>query len=134
MSGESDLGSLLRHMNPRQVPGEYVFCSIAESQVKIVETPLLTFREDEGVTVIIPRQVAKSLNLGFDSVWGFITLSIHSDLAAVGFLATITRKLADAGISVNVVSAFYHDHLFVPYPEVERTMAILEALSRDQSE
>ncbi|MGY5864109.1 MAG: ACT domain-containing protein [Candidatus Thorarchaeota archaeon] len=134
MSGESDLGSLLRHMNPRQVPGEYVFCSIDESQVKIVETPLLTFREDEGVTVIIPRQVAKSLNLGFDSVWGFITLSIHSDLAAVGFLATITRKLADAGISVNVVSAFYHDHLFVPYPEVERTMAILEALSRDQSE
>jgi len=54
-----------------------------------------------------------------------ITLTIHSDLNAVGFLASITKKLAEKGISVNAISAFYHDHLFVPY---EKRIEVIKAL------
>ena len=39
-----------------------------------------------------------------------ITLTVRSSLEAVGLLAAITARLADAGISVNAVSAFHHDH------------------------
>jgi hypothetical protein len=56
-----------------------------------------------------------------------ITLTIHSDLQAVGFLAPIMTRLAEAGISVNPVSAFYHDHLFVPWDKRNEAMEILES-------
>lgn len=35
-----------------------------------------------------------------------ITLRVHSALDAVGFLAAITRALADAGIGTNPVAGF----------------------------
>lgn len=134
MTGETDLESLLRKMKPKHVPGEYVFCSLDESNEKLVETPLLVFREDEGLTVVISREAAESLRLKFESTWGLVTLSIHSDLTAVGFLARVTQHLAQAGLSVNVVSAYYHDHLFVPFPEVERVVELLTSLSETYSE
>jgi ribosomal protein S18 acetylase RimI-like enzyme len=60
------------------------------------------------------------------SVW--ITLGVRSDLAAVGFLAVITARLAAKSISVNVVSACGHDHLFVPVAAAEETLAVLASL------
>lgn len=54
-----------------------------------------------------------------------ITLTVHSNLNAVGFLAAVAAKLAEHQISVNVVSAFYHDHLFVPDEKAEQAMQIL---------
>jgi hypothetical protein len=54
-----------------------------------------------------------------------VTLTVHSALDAVGFLAAITTRLAAAGISVNAVSAFFHDHLFVPVGRAEETVEIL---------
>ena len=56
-----------------------------------------------------------------------ITLNVHSSLEAVGFLAAITARLAAAGMGVNPVSGFYHDHLFVP---AERAAEAMEILSR----
>ena len=58
-----------------------------------------------------------------------ITLTVHSALDAVGFLAAITARLAEAGISVNAVSAFHHDHLFVPVDRADEAMALLQNMS-----
>ena len=44
-------------------------------------------------------------------------------------LAAITAKLAAGGISVNPVSAFYHDHLFVPADKAEMAMNLLSEFS-----
>ena len=54
-----------------------------------------------------------------------ISLTVHSSLDAVGFLAAITTKLAQSGISVNPVSAFYHDHLFVPVNRADEAVSLL---------
>jgi hypothetical protein len=134
MTGESDLESLLEHMEPEHVPGQYVFCSIDESDFDLVGTPLLVFREVDGVTVVLLRDVAELNQLKYENVWGLITLTVHSDLTAVGFLAEITHHLAQADISVNVVSAYYHDHLFVPFSKVEKAMEVLTSLSARYSE
>ena len=58
-----------------------------------------------------------------------MTLTVHSDLSAVGLLAAVTDLLSKAGIPVNTVSAFYHDHLFVPHERAEQTISLLEDLA-----
>ena len=54
---------------------------------------------------------------------------MRSSLAAVGFLAAVCSRLAEVGISVNPVSGFHHDHLFVPWERREEALAVLERLA-----
>ena len=129
MKGESNLESLLRNMEPVVVPGEYVFCTTDESQLEGLEDPLMVFREKEGPTVIITKAAAEHNGFPVESTWGLVSLSVHSDLEAIGFLAAITNHLAEAGISLNAVSAFYHDHLFVPYGREDEVVTLLSKLS-----
>ena len=49
---------------------------------------------------------------------------------AVGLLAALTAEFAAQQISVNPVSAFYHDHLFVPANRTESALAAIQALQR----
>lgn len=130
MKGNRDLGFLLKHIEPRHIAGEYVFCSIDSKTLRnLKDAPLLIFKESEGITVVVPRDVANKKSLIFEGIWGLITLTVHSDLEAVGFLAAVTKVLADSGISVNPVSAYYHDHLFVPYSKVYDALTVLEEIT-----
>lgn len=131
MTGIKDLDRLLKEMRPVLVNGEYVFCTVSEVQFgKLNLNPLLVFREKEGITLVIEKRIADARSLSYVGVWALITLTVHSDLSAVGFLARITSKLAEHGISVNVVSAYYHDHLFVSIEDAEMAMRILNDLPR----
>lgn len=130
MTGESNLITLLREMKPKVVPGEFVFCSIREEELEFLNHPLLIFREQESITVIVTKEVATKHGFSFESTWGLVSLAVHSDLEAVGFLAAVTSHLAKAGISVNAISAFHHDHLFVPYNRSDEVVSLLNGLSK----
>jgi ribosomal protein S18 acetylase RimI-like enzyme len=90
--------------------------------------PELIFREDESTTVVISEEQAIAAGLEGESPSAWITLGADSDLAAVGFLGAVTTRLAEAGISCNVVSAFRHDHLFVPAARSSEAMVVLSGL------
>jgi hypothetical protein len=131
MNGSKDLNFLLENMTPEIVPGEYVFTTTDEETLKALSGSfLLTFREKEAITVILRKETADIHTLSYEQTWGFITLSVHSDLSAIGFLAEITRVLAKEHLSVNVVSAYHHDHLFVPFNKTDEALRILIELSR----
>ena len=134
MTAERNLSTLLSHMKPELQPGIFVFCTIAAGTIiPAALNPLLTFREHEGTTLVIPREEAEATGLSYAFPSRQITLTVHSALDAVGFLAAITARLAAAGISVNAVSAFHHDHLFVPEDRADDAMAILREISRNVS-
>jgi hypothetical protein len=130
MASERDLATLLKHMKPELRPGVFVFCTIATNEIVPAIDPLMTFREQEGTTLVITREEAEAAGLRHAFASRQITLTVHSALDAVGFLAAITARLATAGISVNAVSAFHHDHLFVPVDRADEVMTILRELSR----
>ncbi|QQZ40884.1 ACT domain-containing protein [Pseudomonas sp. SK3(2021)] len=129
MAGETSLDTLLRSMSPQLNPGDYVFCSIADRGLLEGTDVLGSFREQEGLTVILERQQAERLGLGFDYVAAWITLNVHSALAAVGLTAAFASALGKAGISCNVIAGYYHDHLFVGKADAERAMHVLRQLA-----
>ncbi|TPQ41270.1 ribonuclease H [Bradyrhizobium guangdongense] len=130
MSAERNLQTLLQHMQPEMQDGVFVFATLPDDE-KIADTinPLLTFREREGTTLVLRRDDADSIGLSWQFASRLITLNVHSALDAVGFLAAVTARLADAGISVNAVSAFHHDHLFVPVEKADEALALLRDMS-----
>lgn len=129
MAGETSLALLLRDMQPHLNPGEFVFCCVANTDL-LQGTPVLgSFQEQEGLTVILAREQADALGLLYDYVAAWITLTVHSDLAAVGLTAAFATALGNAGISCNVIAGYHHDHLFVAHAEAERAVGVLQQLS-----
>jgi hypothetical protein len=57
-------------------------------------------------------------------------MMVHSSLEAVGMTAAIATALTARGISANVVAAFYHDHVFVPWDRRQDAMEAIAALGR----
>ena len=124
----SNLAELLQSMNPVLNRGVYAFVSLATDRVSDRVEPIATFRESEGLTLIVEEQQAKNAGLPilFRAAW--ITLTVHSDLQAVSLTAAVATALARAGISCNVVAAAYHDHLFVPAESASQAIAVLQAM------
>jgi hypothetical protein len=128
--GDDDLAMLLASLRPWIRPGEYV----------VVTRPgwepvgaAATIVESEGVTHVVERGAADLLGWSYDYVAGWITLLVHSSLGAVGLTAAVSRALAEAGISCNMLAGFHHDHLLVPVDRVHEAHQILERLSSDSS-
>ena len=124
-----DPAALLRHLRPTLRPGVYVFCAAPGDRADV--PAVMTFREAEGLTLIVEEPVAAANNLTprYRAAW--VELGVESDLDAVGLLAAVTGALAAAGISCNAVSAVRHDHLFVPADRGAEAVAVLEQLSRE---
>jgi uncharacterized protein len=131
MSGEVDLSTLISSMRPVIQDEEYVFCTVSSREEERVSAScVMSFREREGITLILKRSDAEREGLSFSYPCKMITLNIHSSLNAIGFLAAITKQLAVAGISLNAVSAFYHDHIFVPTDKAVLALELLVELSQ----
>lgn len=130
MAGESDLDKLLQRMAPQIRPGTYVFCNLPDTSHLGGLEPVCTMQEAEGLTAILPKEQAEARGIDFQFESVLITLSVHSSLAAVGFLARVCSVLAAASIPCNVVSGFYHDHLFVPPNQLSEALSALGQLSR----
>jgi len=136
MVGESDLGKLLNNMVPALMEGEYYFATVDESQLFTLSGYLdgisAIYREKEGLSIVFTSDLndvmARLSEKEIVGPFALISLTVHSDLHAVGLLAKITSALAKEGISVNAFSAYYHDHLFVPYARKDDAMAALADL------
>lgn len=129
MSGIVELKQLLQAISPKLQPGEFVFCTVQPDFSELASLqPVGTFLEDEGLTLIIAAEQAEASGLRFDGKFRQISLQVHSSLEAVGLTAAVSAKLTAAGISANVVAAFYHDHVFVPVAQADRALSALQEL------
>ena len=133
MSGETDHVRLQQMMAPDLRPETYVYCTFQDYRLPDDLSPICTFRESEGLTAIVERAQAVPAKVPFIFEAKLITLTVHSSLEAIGFLATISTALARAGIPCNAVAAFHHDHLFIPVDRADDAFALLEALSKNRA-
>jgi len=114
-------------MSPRCHPGRLVFVTVQHGTVEA--DVLASVVEAEGLSVVVTQDDADRLRLTYDYVAGWITLQVHSALAAVGLTAAVSTALAKAGISCNVVAGRHHDLLLVPIDRLEDALSVLRRIA-----
>ncbi|MFA0468153.1 ACT domain-containing protein [Vibrio breoganii] len=130
MSGIKELDQLLKSMKPHLQEEEFVFCTVEGKLSDYIElNPVGTFIEPEGLTLVLERRIAEQKQLPFDGAFRMITLTVHSSLEAVGLTAAVSTKLAEKGISANVIAAYYHDHIFVQAAKADLALQALKEFS-----
>lgn len=128
--GETDLAKLLKNMQPSLHASPFVFCSVKPGErFEAADRAWATVQEPEGTTYVLPREAAVLAKAATPVSWALITLTVHSSLSAIGFLARICQTLAAEQISVNPISGFFHDHLLVPWDDRFTAMEALRKLS-----
>ncbi|MCP3867708.1 MAG: ACT domain-containing protein [Gammaproteobacteria bacterium] len=130
MTGEKNLGKLLATLSPMLIEGEFVFCSFENARYGDYAElePIASVSESEGLTVVISRAQADQNNLNYTLVFRGISLKVHSSLEAVGLTAALSTRLAEHGISANVIAGYYHDHVFVQSELAEKAIQALVEL------
>lgn len=123
---ESNLAILLRTMEPVLHPDPYGY-GVWTDGVLLIE-PFATVSEAEGLTVVAPLAELRAAGMRSEP-WARISLTVQSDLAAVGLTAAFATALGAEGISCNVIAGYHHDHLFVQWDRRGDALAALRQLS-----
>lgn len=90
--------------------------------------PIATFAETESVSVIALAELLAGIGLDHEAGWAKITIGADTRLDNIGLTAAISAALAEKGISANIVAAYHHDHVFVPWDRRDEAMSVLNAL------
>lgn len=123
---EHRLEILLANLQPALDPAKYAFVALpADASLPGDVRPLASFREDEGLSLVVTATEASEHGWENHYPCRRITLQVHSALEAVGMLAAVAGWLTEAGIPSNVVSAVHHDHLFVPADRADEALSLL---------
>jgi uncharacterized protein len=127
--GEKDLQTLLRTIQPTIIEGNWAFATVPKGKpVPPGLNPLMTYREPEGVTLLLDEQELARSGLPHAFFCRGISLNVSSSLYAIGFLAAVSEVLAKAAMSINIVSAYHRDYIFVPSGRAEEAVALLKKL------
>ena len=128
--GETNLSKILKTLSPELNPGEYIFHCTNDPNQFDQKDIIGLFKEKEGVTVIISKELADQKKIPYKFIASWITLNVHSSLDAVGLTAAFSDALTKENISANVVAGYYHDHIFVAKKDEGKAMKVLIQLSK----
>jgi hypothetical protein len=123
---ERNLERLLDGLEPELLPDTFVFVPSPRDAPVPGAKVLASVLEPEGLSIVVSQQDADDLGLEYEFVAAWIVLRVHSALDAVGLTAAVSSRLAEDGISCNVIAGLRHDHLLVP---VDRARDALQALA-----
>ncbi len=111
--------------------GDYVFCTRKDVKELDFNDIIFTFKEQEGITIVLKQEIADRLQFEYSFVTKWITLTVHSSLEAVGLTAAFSKALTDENISCNVVAGYFHDHIFVDKKDAQKALIVLNKFSEE---
>ncbi len=92
----------------------------------VLQDALLERKDPRGELLALQFKQARLA----DSACRGISLNLNSSLYAVGLLAAVSEVLAKAAMSINIVSAFHRDYIFVPASRAEEAVELLKKLAK----
>ncbi|NIZ62526.1 hypothetical protein DL239_16260 [Sedimentitalea sp. CY04] len=127
---------MISNMTPELQLGGFVFATFPDGkdQGDLIQQAISVFKESEGISLILPVDVAKGAGISVEDEMCCITLNVYSSLQGVGLTAAVSNALGEVGIPCNMVAAYHHDHVFVPAEMSEQAMQVLVSLQNEEQQ
>jgi len=88
-----------------------------------------TVRDEHGTTVVVTEDEADAIDAqDIEAGWRRLTFEMDLPFELVGFLAVVATALAEADVSVFVLSSYTTDHVLVKETDLVAATAQLERL------
>ena len=137
---QTDTAGLLRRTRVEVAPGTFVLAGMRhEDWARLLESPELSpraesvfmlLRDGREVTLLCEeddwramRHAARDAKAEGD--FRLVTFDIELPWDVVGFLAHVTRILAEAAVPVGALSAFTRDHLLIKQDDLGKALRVL---------
>ena len=125
-----DLQTLLRSIAPTLMEGSWAFATLAKGKpMPPGLNPLATYQEAEGLSLLLDESDLARSALPHAFFCRGICLNVNPSLYAVGLLAAVSDVLAKAAMSINIVSAYHRDYIFVPSARADEALTLLKKLA-----
>jgi hypothetical protein len=135
-----DAAELLRNARVEVAPETYVLVGMRHADwARLLESPELSPRAESNFCLL--RDPFEVTLLVEESDWGamrhaardaktqagfrLVTLDVELGWDVVGFLAHVTRILAEASVPVGALSAFSRDHLLIKQDDLGKALRVL---------
>lgn len=94
------------------------------------QVPYMILRDAHEITLLLDEvdwrvMQPAAANARVEGEFRLMTFDLELDWNVVGFLAHVTKILADAGVSCGALSAFSRDHLLIKQADLPRAMLAL---------
>lgn len=141
MKLSDEMRRLLTDTKLKVHPKDFFIVSIDPSEFRLrdlMDDPKsfysVTFTSDEISLVMNRDEWQRNKDQFKDPQWEgpykIITFDIILDLSIVGYLAVISKLLAEEGISIYALSTYLRDHILVKKEDAEKAVATLERLKK----
>ncbi len=135
-----DAAELLSHAKVEVAPETYVLVGMRHADwARLLENPELSPRAESNffllrdpfeVTLLVPEEDWRAMrhaarDARVEAGFRLVTLGVELGWDVVGFMALVTRILAEAGVPVGALSAFSRDHLLIRQDDLGRALRAL---------
>ncbi len=137
---EENLESLLLKTRVEIAPETFFLISLThEAWLKLLENPELSprmsapfmiFRDKWEVTMLIDEIDFKTVRYAIRNAktqgnFRLLSFDVELNFETVGFLAQISKILAEANVSIVALSAFSRDHLLIKQEDLPKALRVL---------
>jgi hypothetical protein len=140
VGGGTPVEEILAHTELIIRPGEFVLVGLEPDERSRLESDLASINSDFFQYIIEPDVLTLLLDsndwahlshhypqANVEGPLRIFTFSVAMDWEVVGFLATVTGLLAQAGVPLGAVCGYYRDHLFIFVEYAARAEGVLRA-------
>lgn len=135
-----EIRDLLKKTRVEVAPETFTLISLRhEDWLKLLENPELSprmtapfmiFKEKHETTLLLDEIDFETLRVSvrdakIERGFRLLTFDLVMDFTVVGFLAEVSRILAEAEIPIVALSAFSRDHLLIKQEELARSLKVL---------
>lgn len=100
--------------------GVFVYCKV--SRIDDIEKHFMISKDKDEITVVTNQENLKTLHLieKNKDFYKLIALNVSIPFYSVGFLATVTKTIADIGANILVISTYSKDYILVRVEVIEQ--------------